>query len=83
MTSTLPDARVDGVTLQKMVEGQGVELILGAKKDPVFGTVVMVGLGGVGAELFADRSLGFPPLNERLARRMLETLKAWPLLRGY
>ncbi|MGB3975066.1 MAG: GNAT family N-acetyltransferase [bacterium] len=83
VSSALPNARIDGVTLQKMVEQQGVELILGAKKDPVFGTVVMVGLGGVGAELFADRSLGFPPLNERLARRMLETLKAWPLLRGY
>jgi acetyltransferase len=60
-----------------------VELILGIKKDPVFGTIVLVGTGGITAELFADRSLGFPPLNERLVRRMLEELKIWPLLTGY
>ena len=67
-----------------MVRGaDGVELILGIKKDPVFGTVVLAGMGGTNAELFADRSLGFPPLNERLARRMLESLKIWPLLNGY
>lgn len=81
--TAVPDARLDGVTLQRMVLNQGVELILGARQDPVFGTVLMVGLGGTGAELYLDRSLGFPPLNERLARRMLESLKAWPLLRGY
>ena len=50
-------------------------MILGIKKDPVFGTVVMAGMGGTAAELFGDRSLGFPPLNERLARRMLESLQ--------
>jgi len=67
-----------------MVSDQnGVELILGIKKDPVFGTVFLAGRGGTDAELFADRSLGFPPLNERLARRMLESLKIWPLLSGY
>ncbi len=52
----------------------GFELILGAKKDPIFGTVIMVGMGGVAAEVFGDRALGLPPLNERLARRMLESL---------
>ncbi len=60
-----------------------MELILGTKKDPTFGTVLMVGAGGVTAELFRDRMLGFPPLNERLARRMLESLTIWPVLRGY
>jgi acetyltransferase len=44
---------------------------------------MLVGMGGIGAELFNDRSLGFPPLNERLARRMLESLKIWPLLKGF
>ena len=79
-----PDARVDGVTVQKMIEAEdALELILGVKKDPVFGTVIMAGMGGVGAELLADRSLGFPPLNERLAMRMLESLRMWPLLTGY
>lgn len=79
-----PDARVLGVTVQPMVRLEhGTELILGVKQDPVFGSVIMVGLGGVEAEIWGDRSLGLPPLNERLARRMLESLKIWPLLNGY
>jgi acetyltransferase len=79
-----PDARIDGVTIQRMItKGDSTELIIGIKKDAVFGTVIMAGMGGIGAELFSDKALGFPPLNERLARRMLESLKIWPLLRGY
>ena len=79
-----PEARLEGVTVQKMASlPEARELILGIKQDAVFGTVILVGAGGVTAELFADRSLGFPPLNERLARRMLEDLKIWPLLKGY
>ena len=79
-----PAARLQGVTVQAMIQDtHGVEMILGIKNDPVFGTVVMAGMGGIYAELFADRSLGFPPLNERLARRMLESLRIWPLLNGY
>jgi acetyltransferase len=80
----VPLAKIEGVTVQKMIKMKdSIELILGIKKDPVFGTVILVGSGGVTAELYADRSLGFPPLNERLARRMLEDLKVWPLLKGY
>lgn len=79
-----PGARIGGVTVQRMADASdGVELILGIKKDPVFGTVMMVGMGGVAAELMGDRVLGFPPLNERLARLMLEPLKVWPMLNGY
>lgn len=79
-----PDARITGFTVQQMIQDEeGVELILGIKKDSVFGTVILVGLGGITAELFGDRALGLPPLNERLARRMLESLKIWPLLSGY
>jgi acetyltransferase len=79
-----PDADVIGVTVQKMVVyPNSFELIMGAKKDPVFGAVIMVGMGGTAAEVFRDRALGLPPLNEALARRMLESLKSWPLLQGY
>jgi acetyltransferase len=79
-----PNARLAGVTVQPQVRMRhGVELILGTRRDPVFGSVIMVGLGGTAAELFDDRAIGFPPLNERLARRMLESLKIWPLLSGY
>ncbi len=79
-----PEARLEGATVQKMARtADGVEIILGVKKDPTFGTVIMAGAGGTTAELFGDRALGFPPLNERLARLMLESLKIWPLLNGY
>src|SRR6478672_1809744 len=44
---------------------------------------MMVGFGGVAAEVFQDRALELPPLNERLARHMLESLRSWPLLTGY
>ena len=79
-----PDAKIDGVTVQKMVNNKdGIELILGTKKDPVFGTVMLVGMGGTTAELFKDKRLEFPPLNERLARQMLSSLKIYPLLTGW
>ena len=78
-----PDAHVRGVTVQPMVATPGHELLLGARKDPSFGAVILVGAGGVAAEVLGDRTLGLPPLNERLARRMLESLRIWPLLRGH
>lgn len=79
-----PDARIDGVTIQRMVDTKdAVELIIGTKKDPEFGTVMLVGMGGTSAELFKDKRLEFPPLNEQLARQMLESLKIYPLLEGY
>ena len=79
-----PDAEINGVTLQPMLAAaDGVELIVGAKKDPVFGAVMMVGAGGVTAEILGDRALELPPLNERLAWRMIESLRIKPLLHGY
>jgi acetyltransferase len=79
-----PQARIEGVTVQRMISApDGVELILGAKQDPIFGAVILVGAGGITAELFQDRALGLPPLNERLATRMLQSLRSWPLLNGY
>ena len=79
-----PDADVEGGTVQRMVsEPEGHELILGVKRDPVFGMVLLVGAGGTSAELYQDRALELPPLNERLARHALESLRSWPLLNGY
>lgn len=77
-------AVVAGVTVQKMLTHRyGLELVLGAKQDPTFGPVIMTGMGGVATGVFQDVALGLPPLNERLARRMLESLRFWPLLQGY
>ena len=79
-----PEATIRGVTVQRMARTtDGVELILGFKRDPVFGAVIMVGAGGIHAELMEDRSLGLPPLNETLVMRMLESLTIMPLLAGY
>ena len=79
-----PEAQIEGATVQRMVTtGGGFELIVGAKKDPVFGSVLLAGAGGIAAEVFQDRALELPPLNERLALRMLQSLRSWPLLAGY
>jgi acetyltransferase len=79
----VPDATIEGVTMQKMVKNAGGEFILGSKKDPVFGSIILFGLGGVFTELFKDRAIGFPPLNQVLAQRILEKTKAYRLLKGY
>jgi len=76
-----PGARIDGVLVAQMVPG-GVELILGARKDPVFGPMVMVGLGGIFAEIFKDVALQPAPVDEAQATAMLRSLKAFPLLDG-
>ena len=79
-----PNSTFEGVTVQPMaIDPNGRELIVGARRDPIFGTVMMVGAGGVHAEILQDHSLELPPLNERLARRMLESLQCWPMLQNY
>jgi acyl-CoA synthetase (NDP forming) len=76
-----PEARIAGVLVAQMVQG-GVELILGTKKDPMFGPMVMVGLGGIFAEIFKDVALQPAPVDEAQATAMLQSLKAFALLDG-
>ena len=78
-----PNARIEGVSIQKMIKNNGSEFILGAKKDPVFGSVILFGLGGIFTELFKDRAIGFPPLNQVLVKRIIEQTKAYELLKGF
>ena len=79
-----PNARIDGLTVQPMVRlSNAVELIVGSKKDPVFGPVVLVGLGGITAELFQDKALELPPVTPTRLHRMLKSLRSWPLLDGF
>jgi acetyltransferase len=75
-----PEARIDGVYVQKMVSNIDYELILGAKKDKDFGSVILFGMGGVGVELMNDVSLGLAPLNQILARRVMEETKIYRAL---
>ncbi len=67
-----PTAQFQGVIVQPLVTTRGYELLLGSKKDAHFGSVICFGMGGVAAELFKDVSIGFPPLNQVLARRLME-----------
>ncbi len=82
-TAYNPNAQIIGVTVQPMIEKRGHEIIIGGKTDPVFGPVILFGMGGVGVELFKDYSIGLPPLNTTLIRRMMEETKVYRLLKGY
>ncbi|WP_302621174.1 acetate--CoA ligase family protein [Wenxinia marina] len=76
-----PDLPPDGVLLQEMA--QGTELILGAMDDPCFGPVVVVGMGGILAELLRDAAYGFAPVGLSTAREMLDGLRGRPVLEGW
>ncbi len=78
-----PKAEIQGVTVQSMIKKQGYEIILGAKTDPLFGHVILFGMGGTGVEIFRDVAIGLPPLNQTLARRIMEETKVYEFLKGY
>jgi acetyltransferase len=65
-------AEFQGVTIQPMVREKSWELFLGSKNDSQFGPLVLFGTGGTTAEAFNDVSVGFPPLNQVLARQLIE-----------
>lgn len=80
----MPQARVDGFTVQPMIRrAHGHELIIGASIDPLFGPVILFGQGGVSVEVVADRALALPPLNASLARALIHRTRISQLLRGY
>ena len=76
-----PDAVVDGILVQKMM-APGRELALGIVRDPDFGPMMMVGLGGIYIEILKDVVVEPLPVTRRTARAMLRRLRAWPLLEG-
>ncbi|MFP4305934.1 MAG: GNAT family N-acetyltransferase [Desulfococcaceae bacterium] len=78
----LPDAQIHGVSLQPMVESVDLELLMGAKKDPDFGPVLLFGWGGIHAETIDDRNLGLAPLNRQLARNLMEPTRVFGLVKG-
>ncbi|NJL98469.1 MAG: bifunctional acetate--CoA ligase family protein/GNAT family N-acetyltransferase [Synechococcaceae cyanobacterium SM2_3_2] len=71
-----------GVTVQPMIRTDGYELILGSSQDPQFGPVLVFGSGGQLVEVFQDSSIGLPPLNSTLARRMMENTVIYKALKG-
>jgi acyl-CoA synthetase (NDP forming) len=76
-----PHARIDGVLVSEMLSG-GFELIAGVVNDIVFGPVVVVGAGGIHAEITADTACRLAPFDERTARDMLDELRCRPVLSG-
>ena len=66
-----------------MIERIDYEVILGAKKDDDFGSVILFGMGGTSVQIFQDFAVALPPLNQTLARRLMEETKAYRLLKGY
>jgi acetate---CoA ligase (ADP-forming) len=76
-----PAARITGVLVAKQVTG-AVEMVVGLVRDPVFGPVVMVGLGGVFVEIFRDVAFARCPVDEEKATRMIRSLRGFPLLDG-
>jgi acetyltransferase len=77
-----PNASIYGVVVQKMVP-KGREVIIGTTKDPVFGHIIMFGLGGVYTELFKDVSFRLAPLSLYEAKEMVMETKAYTLLKGF
>jgi acetate---CoA ligase (ADP-forming) len=75
------DANIEGVLIQKMAK-KGKEVILGASKDPVFGHAVMFGLGGIFVEVYKDVAFRLSPMGRNVARRMVKSIKGYPILKG-
>jgi acetyltransferase len=59
------------------------ELLIGSKKDAIFGPVIVFGMGGVAVEIFKDINMALPPLNMALSKRLMEGTKIYQLLKGY
>jgi acetate---CoA ligase (ADP-forming) len=76
-----PAAKIDGIVVQRMAS-EGVEMILGVKRDPLFGLVVVCGFGGILVEVLKDAAIGIPPLSHEQAYDMLKQLRGFSILGG-
>ncbi|MCG6969993.1 MAG: bifunctional acetate--CoA ligase family protein/GNAT family N-acetyltransferase [Gammaproteobacteria bacterium] len=77
----MPDARIEGVTIERMAQSPHArELLVGAFSDPVFGPVITFGSGGTAVEILHDRAVALPPLNTFITRSMIQQTKAAKLL---
>ncbi len=81
VAAKVPKASIQGILIQQFLPA-GDEFIVGGLRDPSFGPMVMVGLGGVYTELFRDTSFRIGPVTKAQAYDMLDDLKAWRLLLG-
>lgn len=77
-----PDASILGMFVEAMI-AKRYELLIGSKKDPIFGPVIVFGMGGVAVDVFKDTNIGIPPLNMALAQQLIDGTKISTLLKGY
>jgi acyl-CoA synthetase (NDP forming) len=74
-----PDSKV----VVSSMAAEGVEVIIGAKRDPQFGPTVLFGLGGVFVEVFKDVSIRVAPVDKRMALEMIKEIKGYLILKGF
>ncbi|OIP96898.1 hypothetical protein AUK40_04345 [Candidatus Wirthbacteria bacterium CG2_30_54_11] len=78
----VPHARIDGILVDSMVKGQRREIILGMKRNPQFGPMLMFGLGGIFVEVLKDVAFRLVPLTRDYALNMIEEIKSFKILQG-
>ena len=79
----VPNAEIDGVLVQKMANQQGQEIILGMNRYPLYGSLLMFGLGGIFVEVFKDVVFRMAPIGRNEAHRMVHEIKGIRILEGY
>lgn len=78
----IPTANIEGMLVCEMVE-DGIEVIIGGKKDPQFGQVIMFGLGGIFTEVLKDVSFRVVPIDKKDGKEMIKEIKGYKVLQGY
>jgi len=76
-------AEFEGVLVQEMLKEDSIEMVVGSKKDPIFGQIIMVGLGGIYIEVLKDVAMRKAPVSVSEAEKMIYELKASPILKSY
>jgi acetyltransferase len=71
------------VTLQPMIDRPDFEILIGAKRDALFGPLILFGTGGIFTEVLKDVAFALPPLNRLLAARLMQRVQIYTLLQGY
>jgi len=82
LESYLPGADFSGVYVHEMAPA-GAEFFVGARRDPVFGPIVMTGMGGIFVELYRDVAISLAPVTINEAWDMVQSLKSYPLFHGF
>ena len=77
-----PKARLKGIMVQKMVD-DGLNILIGGKRDPQFGQIVVFGLGGIFVEVMEDVAMRVVPIDRRGAMDMMAETKAFKVIDGY